>query len=290
MNNVITIFVYSKITKQVIDKLPKLKFIATMSTGVDHIDLEACKKRKIKVSNVPYYGENTVAEHTMALLLSIAKRIPESIEKAKTTFSPKGLRGFDLKGKTIGIIGMGRIGSHVARMAKGFEMNVVAFNRSKKPKLAKEIGFKYTALSSLLKYSDVISLHLPLTDSTHHIINEDAFKKMKPGVVILNTARGGLIDSKALVRALKKNIVASAGIDVLEEECHVKEERELLSTHVSKECDIETLIADHILIKREDVLVTPHNAFNTKEALLRILNTSIGNVKSFLKGRVTNRV
>lgn len=289
--NILAVFIYSKIDKKILDQLPSLKFITTMSTGFDHIDLATCRAKGIKVSNVPYYGENTVAEHTLALILALARRLPESIERIKTgDFSLKGLRGFDLKGKTIGIIGLGHIGEHVARMAKGFEMRILAYDPKKNIALAKKLKIKYVALNYLLKNSDIISLHTPYNKKTHHLINKGNIKIIKPGAYLINTARGGLVETEAIIIALKKNILAGAGLDVLEEECFIKEEKELLSKPFQEKCNLKTVLQNHFLIQDPRVLVTPHNAFNSEEALIRILDTTIDNIKSYLIGKLINRV
>src|SRR3989339_1061456 len=171
--DVLSVFIYSKITREVIGKLPKLKLIATMSTGYEHIDLEECRKRNIAVCNVPNYGENTVAEHTFALILALSRKICQSYERTKKgDFSLDGLRGFDLKGKTLGVVGAGSIGQNVIRIAGGFEMNVVAFDVRKDAALAKKLGFKYANLNNLLKISDIITLHAPYNKFTHHMINK----------------------------------------------------------------------------------------------------------------------
>ena len=157
---VISGFVDSQISKEMLAKLPNLKMIATRSTGFDHIDMQACKEKNIIVCNVPFYGENTVAEHTFALILDLSRKIHESIEQVKKEgFSIGGLMGFDLMGKTLGIVGTGHIGMHVARIAKGFEMNVVAFDAKPDKKLAKKLGFAYVTLEDLLKNSDIITFH-----------------------------------------------------------------------------------------------------------------------------------
>lgn len=288
---ILAVFIYSKITKKILDKLPKLKMIATMSTGFDHIDLEECKKRKIKVCNVPTYGENTVAEHTFALILSISRKIPESIEKTRRgDFRLSGLRGFDLKGRKIGIIGCGNIGKHVARIAKGFEMDILVFDVKKNPKLAKKVGFRYVSMDKLLKESDIITLHVPDNKFTHHMINDKALRKCKKGVILINTARGGLIDTKALLKALRNNTVKYAGLDVLEGECFIREEKELLHSDFMKVCDLKTVLRSNMLLNNPNVCITPHNAFNSKEALLRILDTTIENIKRFIKKKPVNVV
>ena len=287
----VAIFIYSKINAKILEKLPKLKMIATMSTGFDHIDLKECKNRKILVCNVPSYGENTVAEHTFALILALSRKIPESIERTKKAdFSLSGLRGFDLKGKTIGVIGTGKIGRHVVRIAKGFEMNILACDERKDVKFAKEYGFSYVPLATLLKKSDIISLHIPLTKETHHLINSRNINLIEKGAILFNTSRGGLIDTDALCSALDSGILKGAALDVLEEEGFIKEEKQLLSRAFPSEANLKTILKDHILLQKENVLITPHNAFNSSEALQRILDVTVSNAKSFFSKKPQNLV
>ncbi len=276
---IISIFIYSQINKNLLDRLKKLKAIATRSTGFDHIDVDECKKRKILVMNVPYYGENTVAEHTFALILALSRKIHKSYERTiRGNFSLEGLRGFDLKGKTIGIIGLGHIGKHVARIAKGFEMNILAFDLNKDLKFAKKFNLKYLSLNELLKNSDIITLHCPYNNKTHHLINKNNIGLVKQGAYLINTARGGVIETKALVGALARGNLGGAGIDVLEEESLIKEEIQLLSKNFPKK-NLQNLIENHILLAFDNVIITPHNAFNSKEALQRILDITIENIK-----------
>lgn len=283
-------FIYSQIDKKIIDKLKNLKAITTRSTGFDHIDLKEAKKKKIKVFNVPRYGENTVAEHTFALILALSRKITESHERTvRGNFNLEGLRGFDLKGKTIGIIGIGSIGSHVARIAKGFEMNVISYSPIKDLKLQRKLGFKYVSLNKLLKDSDIISLHCPYNKKTHHMINKSKIKLMKKDAFIINTARGGLIDTTALVKALAKKQIQGAALDVLEEESIIKEEAQLLSKNFSKE-NLQNLVENHLLLTFNNVLITPHNAFNSKEALQRILDTTIENINNIVKKKKSENI
>ncbi|MBT3450836.1 hydroxyacid dehydrogenase [archaeon] len=287
----VSIFIYSKIDSKVLDCMPKLKFITTRSTGFNHIDLEECKKRKITVCNVPSYGENTVAEHAFALILNLSRKMFDSIERTKhSSFSLDGLRGFDLQGKTLGIVGCGKIGQHLVRMAKGFEMKVQVFDVYKNKDLAKELSFKYVTLNNLLKNSDVISLHVPLNKHTKHLINKEKFKLMKPNCILINTSRGGVIDTDALVWALKTKKIVGAGLDVLEEECNIIEETQLLTKKHRNNCNMKTLLENHMLLNMSNVVITPHNAFNTKEALQRILDTTVKNFKCYKKGRKVNVV
>lgn len=285
------VFIYSSITAANLEQYPSLKFISTLSTGYDHIDLAACKARGITVCNVPSYGENTVAEQAFALLLALSRKIVPSVNQTRVgDFRLDGLRGIDLAGKTIGVIGTGRIGQHLIRMAKGFAMNVVAYDPFPRPELATDLGFAYVELHELLEQSDVVSLHCPATPDTRHLLNEDRLMMMKPNAILINTARGSLIDTQALVRVLDRGRLGAVGLDVLEEEYAVLDERQLLSPTFHKSIDMKTVLADHVLLAHPRVIVTPHNAFNTREALQRILDTTIQNVNAFMKGEPINVV
>lgn len=287
----LVVFVYSQVTAEVLDKLPNLQSVFTMSTGYDHIDLNACKSRGITVHSVPFYGENTVAEHTFALILALSRKLIASVERTKNfDFNPAGLEGFDLNGKTLGIIGMGRIGTFVAKIAKGFSMQVLAYDAYPKENLAQEIGFEYVDFEQLLSNSDIVTLHTAYRPETHHIVNQETIRLMKKGSYLINTARGGLVETSAIIMALEEGILAGAGLDVLEEECFIKEEKELLSQAFLKTCDLQTVVQDHLLIQDNRVIVTPHNAFNSREAILRILETTVENIKSQLNGENLNLV
>lgn len=284
------VFIYSKIDKKILDELPKLKYICTRSTGFNHIDIKECKKRGIKVSNVPFYGENTVAEHTFGLILTLSRKLDRAIERTKKDdFSIHGLMGFDLKGKTLGVIGPGHIGQHVIRMAHGFEMNCIAYSPQKDMKIAREFKFNYVSLNELLKKSDIITIHCPLNDFTRHLINMGNVKEIKKGAYLVNTARGEIVETSALKYALDKNILAGAGLDVLEGEEDVKDEIQLLKKRVDEK-EWELFLENHLLLKDKDVVVTPHSAFYSKEALCRILDTSVENLNSFKKKKIKNEV
>lgn len=288
---IVSIFINSRIDENVLSQLPKLKYIATLSTGFDHIDLQAIKKYKVSASNVPHYGENTVAEHTFALLLAISRKILEANKRVKEGhFNPKGLTGFDLKGKTIGIVGCGSIGRHVIKMATGFEMNILGFDVYKNEQLENDFKFKYVALEYLLANSDIISLHAPYNKHTHHMINKDNIRQTKKGVVIINTSRGGLIETDALYDALIDGHVKAVGLDVLEEEKFLSEEAELLYHDQNMVKDLKTVVTNHVLINHPSVLITPHSAFNSKEAIKRILDSTIENIESFYSTSLKNVV
>lgn len=289
-SDVLVVFVDSCVDKEVLDKMPNLNHIVTMSTGYDHIDINECKRRKISVSNVPHYGENTVAEHTFGLILSISRKIPVAVERTKKDdFSLEGLEGFDLRGKTLGVIGPGSIGQRVIKIAKGFEMEVIAFAKTKDFKLSRELGFKYVDFDNLLRNSDIITIHVPLLPSTRGMINMSNIKKIKKGCFIINAARGEIIDTTALLYGLEKKIISGAALDVLEGEEDIKDEMQMFSEEFNKE-DMKIFMENHRLLKEKNVIVTPHMAFFTREAIHRILDTTIENILSFKKGRIVNRV
>ncbi len=289
--DIISVFIYSNVNKKILSRFKNVKLIATRSTGFDHIDLRECKKRNIVVCNVPNYGENTVAEHTFALILNLTRKIHKAWERTRRLdFSISGLRGVDLQGKTLGVVGVGSIGRHVIRIANGFEMNVIAFDVFKNKKLEKELGFKYVGFDYLLKNSDIITLHCPYNKNTHHLINKNNINKIKKGALLINTARGALVETDTLVNALDKGILSGAGLDVLEDECYIKEDKQVMSKHFPKKFDMRIILENHILAKKENVIVTPHNAFNSVEALERILDVTVNNIKGFLNKKIINKV
>lgn len=290
--DIISIFTGSIINREVLNALPNLKFIATRTTGYDHINLKAAALRNVLVSNVPSYGENTVAEFAFGLLLCLSRKIFLAYDRIRETgsFSLEGLEGFDLKGKTLGIIGTGRIGENMAKIANGFGMKIIAYDVAPKPELEKELGVKYVSLEELLKNSDVISLHVPYLESTHHLINKENIKLVKRGAILINTARGGVVETDALVWALNEGILAGAGLDVLEEELPTKDERQFLLYGRPDEHNLKIILQNHVLIDMDNVIITPHNAFNTKEALERILNSTIENIVGFIQGSPKNVV
>jgi len=286
----LSVFIYSKIDEQIIQEIPNLKLVTTRSTGFDHIDLDVCKKRGITVCNVPSYGENTVAEHTFALILSLSRNMCKAcIRRFEQDFSIEGLEGFDLKGKTIGVVGTGQIGLHVIRIAKGFGMNVVAYDVRQNKLLSEVLEFEYVTLEDLLARSDVITLHVPYMKATHHLMNKDTFKLVKKGAILINTARGSIVDTEALIDALDKKILAGAGLDVFEGEEVIKEEKQLLYEPKNLEV-LASLVKDHILLSKDNVVFTPHIAFYSKEALERILETTVENVAAFVSGKPQNVV
>lgn len=283
-------FIETPIHKEIFDKLPQLKMIATMSTGYDHIDIELAKTRHIPVCNVPTYGENTVAEHAMALLLAMTRKIFPSVKRVKeANFSYRGLIGMDLRGKTLGVVGTGHIGAHLIKMAKGFNMEVIAYDPFPNKDLAAKLDFKYVKYDYLLANSDAISLHVPLLPTTEHMINKKNIKKIKKGAYIINTARGGLIEPEALLWALENNQISGAGLDVLEEENFLQHEEKMVNAkHTAAEIKIDLM--NNIIIDHEKTIVTPHNAFNSVEALRRIVDTTVSNIEGYLNNQTINDV
>jgi len=291
--DVVSVFVTSEVKKEHMDKMANLKMVATRSTGFDHIDLEEAAAREVVVANVPTYGQNTVAEHAFSLILALSRKVFQSFEKTeKMDFDREGLEGFDLKGKTLGVVGCGNIGRHSVRIGRGFGMEVLVYDVKADEEFAKETGCTFTDdLDELLSKSDVITLHVPyIPDVTHHLINKDNVKKIKRGAVLVNTARGAVVDTEAILWALEDGVLSGAGLDVLEEENPTFDHIELLSKGFPKEQDIATLLRNHILVARDDVIITPHNAFNSTEAKQRIFDTTVENIERFAAGEPENVV
>jgi len=282
---IVSPFIYSKIDKKALAAMPKLKAVVTRSTGYDHIDIAACKMKKVIVSNVPSYGENTVAEHTFALMLSISRNLAKSNKRVcKTEQCEDDIMGFDLKGKTIGIIGGGRIGMHVARIAHAFAMKVLVFDLERNQFMSEVLGFEYTDMDRLLKSSDIVTLHVPYNKHTHHLIGKPELRRMKKGAVLINTSRGAIVDTDAMLKALESRRLAGAGLDVIEGEDLLVNEDELL-THPEKQYEV---FRAHRIFSMDNVVFTPHNAFNSKEAIMRILDTTVENILAVAKGKPVN--
>ena len=280
---IISVFTDSKVDASVIDALPNLKLIAARSTGFDHIDIKKCQEKEITVVNVPVYGETTVAEFAIALLLTIAKKIPQALISVKITekFNREGLAGFDLKGKTLGVIGTGHIGASVIKIARGFDMQILAFDIAPNKELSESLEFSYISLEELLSKSDFISLHVPFLPSTQHLINQKNISFIKRGTVLINTSRGEVVETEALIHGLETGIISAAGLDVLENE---------LSLRTDVEGNEEAARLNDKLIELSNVIVTPHIASNTKEAMDRIRQTTVDNIKSFLNSNPQNVV
>lgn len=265
--DIISVFIYSRVTEQLLKKMPHLRAIVTRSAGIDHIDLEICAHRNIRVLNVPAYGPHTVAEHALALLLALTRQIPYAFSKVKQGhFSLEGLNPFELSGKVVGVLGTGKIGLEFIRRVRSFGTEILAYDIAQNAEAARELDFSYVSLDELVAHADILSLHLPLTPETTHLINASVFTKMKRGVILVNTARGGIIELKALLRALEEGIVAGAALDVFERE-DVFQRRESVSV-TSEEQEYAELLQR--LLQYRNVIITPHMAFYSKESTQRI--------------------
>ncbi len=259
-----------KIDAEVMDAAPNLKVVSTYSVGFDHIDIEAATKRGIYVTHTPGVLTDAVAEFTVGLILAITRRILEADHIIRNgewnkPWNPYFLTGPELKGKTIGIVGLGRIGRATVAKLKGFEVNFVYYDVYRNEAAEKQLGVKYVDLETLLKESDIVSLHVPLTKDTYHLIGEKELKMMKPTAYLINTARGPVIDTEALIKALKEGWIAGAALDVFEQ---------------------EPLPTGHELTKLDNVILTPHIASATIEARQRMAELSATNLVSVLKGEM----
>jgi len=306
---VLCVYIRSRIDAGFLEAHPGLRMVATRSNGFDHIDIEECRRRGVIVSTIHGSESNTVAEHTFALILALSRRLDEVRQANKQPrFYYEKLRSFDLKDKTLGVIGAGRIGLRTIHIALAFGMKVIACD----PHISARVeapGLRYAGLDELLRESHVISFHVPMTPETHHMLNREAFAKCRRGVIIINTSRGGLIDTMALVDALDGGIVGGAGLDVLEDESVMRREgtkiiadqiiSHLQSATTPEEArmraperirELQSLTENARLISRPNVVFTPHVAFNSVEAIGRINAMTVENINAFLAGRPINTV
>jgi D-lactate dehydrogenase len=260
---------FGKVTAELLDGLPNLKLIVTRSVGYDHIDLAAAERHGVTVCNVPDYGAHMIAELAFGLLLAVARNIVKGNNRYKQErrFSDRQLQGIELYGKTIGVVGTGRIGLQSIRIANGFGMQVFAYDVIENRAAARELGFRYVSLKNLLAKSDAVTLHVTLNDSTYHLLNTGRLAQMKQGAILINTSRGPVVDTEALMAALHSGHLGGAGLDVLEDE------------H-DRYYDFADL----------NVIVTPHLGWYTDGALGRILNITLENIAAFRCGEIINRV
>jgi len=281
---VLSVFIYSKITKDVIDALPDLKLITTRSTGFDHIDVDYARKRGIAVCNVPDYGMETVAEYTLLLILALLRKLKPTLERVcRGIFSREGLRGHDLEGKTVGVIGTGRIGSRLIKLLSGFEIKVLAHDVKPKRELEEKFNVSYVPLEELLRNSDIVTLHVPYLPSTHHLINRKNVKLMKDGALLINTSRGAVVEIEAVIEALRSGKLGGAAFDTFEGE-EVWAEEELIIFKGEKSASprlFRKALESFALTRFENVILTPHNAYDTHEAIMRILEKTLQNIIKF---------
>jgi D-lactate dehydrogenase len=305
---VLCIYIASRIDADFLNAHPALNFITTRSAGHDHVDVGECSRRGVLVCEVPGSNANTVAEHTFALILALSRRIITSPEiKRKTRFSFEWWRGFELENKTLGVIGTGRIGRRVIQLALAFRMKVLAYDPYQQEDPTE--GVRYVSLDELLRESEIISLHTPLTAETFHLFDREAFALCQRQPIIINTARGALIDTDALIEALDAGIIDGAGLDVLEEESVMRKDADQIVTdqiiaHLHNAAcreeagkrtpegikQIERLFRNQRLLSRSDVVFTPHVAFNSLEPVERMLTMTADNIRAFLAGKPINIV
>ncbi len=288
---VLSIFVDSKITSEMIDSMQNLRSIALRSTGYDHIDIKYAESKGITVSYVPHYGSQTVAEHAFALLLTLSRQVYQMYEllRREGNLDVVAFEGFDLAGKTIGVIGTGAIGKRVCEIANGFRMQIRAYDLFTSSDLVTTCGVQYCSLEEVLANSDVITLHTPATKDNYHLLNEESLAKTKAGAIIINTARGTLIDTVALVRALKSGHLGGVALDVYEGEEYLKDEMCLIDgSH--EETIWKAFSAEHELLDLPNVIMTPHMAFNTREAKREITDTTCENILASFTSNPINLV
>ncbi len=278
-HNVVCVFVNDQLTSSVIERLESfgVKLIALRCSGYNNVDLAAAYGR-IHILRVPSYSPHAVAEHAVALILTLNRKTHRAYNRIRdNNFNINGLLGFDLYGRTAGVVGTGRIGKVLISILQGFGMKILAFDSYPDEAFARERSVEYVALSRLYRESDIISLHCPLTPGTYHMINDESLAMMKREVMIINTSRGQLIDTQALIRALKANRIGYAGLDVYEEESDYFFE-DLSGSNVA-----DDLLAR--LMTFNNVLITSHQAFFTQEALLNIARATIDNIAGYFSGR-----
>lgn len=271
-------FVNDTINRTTLEILAKngTRLIALRCAGYNHVDLASAKEFGIKIVRVPEYSPHAVAEHAVALILSLNRKIHRAYNRVREgNFSLEGLVGFDLFQKKVGVIGTGRIGAVLSQILLGFGCTVLAYDKVQNPELVKA-GVQYADLEEIFKTADIVSLHVPLNPETHHLINEKTLSLMKRGVMLINTGRGGLVDTPALIAALKTNHVGSAGLDVYEEEEGV----------FFQDFSAKVLQDDQLarLLTFNNVLLTSHQAFLTHEALQNIAATTLTNISIYKKG------
>lgn len=273
----VCVFVNDQVNEQVCAQLAAagVRIIALRCAGFNNVNLEAAKKHQLRVCRVPAYSPESVAEHAVAMILTLNRKTHKAYNRVREqNYSLNGLLGFNLFGKTVGVVGTGNIGACFCKIMLGFGCRVIAYDIIKNPALEK-LGVTYVPMEEVLK-SAIISLHCPLTPETHHLINENTLLQMEPGVMLINTSRGGLIDTKAVIQALKKGIIGYLGMDVYEQEENLFFKD--LSNRLLEDETLQRLASFH------NVLITAHQAFFTEEALHEIATTTLKNIISLNNG------
>ncbi len=276
----ICVFVNDRLDRPVLTALAEhgTRLIALRCAGFNNVDVKAAEELGVRVVRVPAYSPHGVAEHAVALILALNRKIHRAYNRVRDgNFSLEGLMGFELYGRTVGIVGTGKIGGNLARIMTGFGMKVLAFDPYPNAE-CRAMGVRYVSLPELFSGSDIISLHMPLTPQTHHLINEAALKQMKPGVMIINTSRGGIVDTAAVIDALKSEKIGYLGLDVYEEEGDLFFED--LSGHIIQDDAFVRLLTF------PNVIITGHQGFFTHNALRNIAETTMGNISQFKEDKI----
>ncbi len=289
---IISVFLSSPVTAEMMDAMPRLTLICCRSIETSNVDLAAAAERNITVVNVPTYGGPSVAEYTFALLLALQRRLPAVFEAAYKPFVRSELIGHDLRGRTLGVIGTGNIGREVLKIAQGFSLRTLAYDLTPDPTLAETLSCRYVALEELLQAADIVSLHVPYTPKTHHLINRQHINAMKPGAILLNTARGAVVDTSALVRALQSGHLGGAALDAVEGDrlLAAAEEVGLLRGAEDEDSLRRHSVELAALQRMPNVIISPQNAFHTVEALERINHLTAQNIIDFYNGKQPHAV
>jgi D-lactate dehydrogenase len=290
-----------RIDAEFLQKHPRLRVIATRTTSTDHIDEEVCEERGIAVYNVADYGENTVAEHVFALLLALTRKLRTCYDLVRTgRVRPEDVRGTDLFGKTLGVLGCGRVGLHVIRVASGFRMKVLGHDDRPHPFYTELLDFSYVTLEEVLTQSDIITIHLPLNQATRHLLNRQSLALCKPGVILINTARGAILDLEAAMEGLESGHIGGLGLDVLENESIFHDgATSILSKQIAERVrvaaderggqpttrleEIRSLVRHHRILQHPRVVFTPHTAYNSWEAMHRICALTARHLQAALR-------
>ncbi len=275
---IISVFTNSRITAEVLSKFKKLKLILCRSVGYSHIDTQYCEENGIFVVNTPHYGDYTVAEFSFGILLNLIRKICYSVYALKNGEVYPETLGMELFNKTIGIVGTGSIGEKSIKIAKGFSMNVICYDIFKNIEIEEKYNIKYVSLENLCKLSDILMLHAPLTTTSYHMIDRKMISLMKDNSIIVNTARGELIDTEALYDALLDGKIKGAALDVLEFEDVISNKRPAENINLK---NLRTSLINTKLLNLPNVIVTPHIAYDTKEAVDRILNITLENLNQY---------
>ena len=303
---VVSVFVNSRVGATFLRRHPKLKMAASRSSAVDHLDIKAASKAGVVLTHVPDYGAATVAEHTFALILGVTRRLRHCLDaKNRGRGATERLRGRELRGKTLGVVGTGRVGRMVIHIAQAFGMHCVAVDSNPDAALAASLGFRYVTLDALLRESDIITLHVPLTPRTRHMLDAKRIARCKPGVILINTARGALIDIDALLQGLNSGHIGGMGLDVLEDEAafgadasriigaQIVQKIHAVSTpggdagrRAERLRELQGIMRNRQLLAHENIFFTPHVGFNSVEAIERINLGTVQNIRDFLEGKL----